>query len=196
MNQSAERQQAPEFGPKGAIAALADGALDEHEAQIAIDLLLNSEELRAAWDELHWTGDCLRSEETGALLGRGDFMTRFHAELAAEPTVLAPAKTRAAPRRWLRYGVPATAAVMVSAVVWMAHPSGGSALVASDAAPAGTAVIVPVSAPVAARAVVDPAQLNEYLAAHQEFSATGLHGPGAIQAASFNIVADGGRDHP
>ena len=197
MNQSAEQQQAPELGPRGAIAALADSALDEREAQIAIDLLLNSEELRAAWDELHWSGDCLRSEETGALVGRGDFMSRFHAVLAAEPTVLAPAKTRAAPRRWLRYGVPASAAVvMVSAVVWMAHPGGNAALVASDATPAGKTAMVPVSAPVAVRAAVDPAQLNEYLAAHQEFSASGLHGPGAIQAASFNIVADGGRDHP
>jgi sigma-E factor negative regulatory protein RseA len=194
MNQSAERQQAPEFGPKGAIAALADSALDEKEAQLAIDLLLASEELRAAWDELHWTGDCLRSEETGALVGRGDFMSRFHDVLAGEPTVLAPAKTQAPPRRWLRYGVPATAAVMVSAVVWMAHPGSSASLVASEAAPSVN--VAPVAVPVVSRVAVDPAQLNEYLAAHQEFSASGLHGPGAIQAASFNIVADGGRDHP
>jgi sigma-E factor negative regulatory protein RseA len=196
MNQSAERQQAPEFGPKGAIAALADSALDEREAQIAIELLLNSAELRQAWDELHWTGDCLRSEETGAMVGRGDFMSRFHDVLAAEATILAPAKTRTPPRRWLRYGVPATAAVMVSAVVWMAHPGGSAPLVASDVAPTANSATVPAAIPVASRAAVDPAQLNEYLAAHQEFSATALHGPGAIQAASFNIVADGGRDHP
>ncbi len=196
MNQSAEQQLAPEFGPKGAIGALADSALDEREAHIAIELLLNSDELRAAWDELHWAGDCLRSEETGAMVGRGDFMSRFHDVLAAEPTILAPAKTRTAPRRWLRYGVPATAAVMVSAVVWMAHPGGSAALVASDAVPTANSAMGPAAIPVASRAVVDPAQLNEYLAAHQEFSATALHGPGAIQAASFNIVADGGRDHP
>jgi negative regulator of sigma E activity len=190
MNQSAELQVAPEFGPQGAIGALADSALSESEAQHAIDLLLSSPELRAQWDELHWVGDCLRSEETGALVADADFMARFHDALAQEATVLAPAKTRASSRRWLRYGVPATA-VVVSAVVWMAMPTANVAVVAQDAPVAQSAAAAP-----AVTAAVDPAQLNEYLAAHQELAATALHGQGSIQAASYNVVADGGHDHP
>jgi sigma-E factor negative regulatory protein RseA len=198
MNQSAEQRIAPESGPRGVVSALADGALDEAPAQQAIDLLLSSGEMRVAWDELHWVGDCLRSEETGAMNPSDAFMARFSERLASEPTVLAPKSSAqaSASRHWLRYGLPASAAVVVmSAAAWMALP-GGSALVAQDQASPQPVVLRPVADREPGTRAVDPSQLNEYLRAHQEFGATALHGPGAIQAASFNIVADSSRDHP
>jgi sigma-E factor negative regulatory protein RseA len=198
MKQSAEQKLAPESGPRGVVSALADGALGNTEAQRAIDLVLASNELRDVWGELHWVGDCLRSEETGSLVGSEDFMARFSKRLALEPTVLAPqVSSDRAPRRWLRYGLPSAAVVVVSAAVWMALPGQGG-LVAQDQAAMQQSVlpVVAEAKPAPAVHAVDPAQLNEYLAAHQEFGATALHGPGAIQAASFNIVADNTREHP
>jgi negative regulator of sigma E activity len=204
MNQAAGQNLAPELDLDGSIGALADDALDPLEAQRVLDLLLETPSLRARWDEIHWVGDCLRSEETGALTGSQDFMTRFSERLAKEPTVLAPSATQRAPRRWMRYGVPGAAAVAaVSMVVWIAQPT--SSLVADGAdGPAKVQAIAqgapaPAQVQVAKAPVqrsVDPALLREYVMAHQEFGATALHGPGAIQAASFDIPATEGANRP
>jgi negative regulator of sigma E activity len=202
MNQVASAKAAPEFSFDGAVGALADDALDAAEAQHVLDMLLNTPQLRATWDEVHWVGDCLRSDETGALTGSAGFMARFGEKLAQEPTVLAPRRESALPKRWMRYGVPSVAAALaVTMVVWIAIPTTGGSLVADSAdnkvaGVAGThapSAQIQVAAP--ARSV-DPALLREYVMAHQEFGATALHGPGAIQAASFDIPATEGANRP
>jgi sigma-E factor negative regulatory protein RseA len=203
MNDAAGQQPAPELGLDGAVGAFADGALSTDEAQHVLDVLLNTPALRATWDELHWVGDCLRSEETGAMTASADFMTRFGERLAAEPTVLAPGGGSARPKRWLRYAVPGAAAMAaVTMVVWIALPPSGNLVAESDPALATKAsapasVTAAPAAPIAAAPQpVDPAQLREYVMAHQEFGSTGLHGPVAIQAASFDIAANEGSKHP
>jgi sigma-E factor negative regulatory protein RseA len=172
------------------VAALADGNLSDADAQAVLDLLIHSTELRDYWDELHAVGDALRSEE---LIGTSDeFVARFASRLAAEPTVLASRNLRAN-RPWLRYGFPGlAAAAAIAMVAWIAAPQFSGAPIGAPAQVARVEPRAPVAAvveQVALRASpVDPKQLNEYLAAHQQFSVTALHGPGYIQSASLETV--------
>jgi negative regulator of sigma E activity len=196
-------QSAESGGSRGLIGALADGELDAAQAQRAIDALLADPELQAEWRRIHWVGDCLRSDETGAQVASEGFMERLSTRLAAEPTILAPTARRT--DSWRRLGLPglsiAAAVAMVSWVGWTNRPlapglaQGGSPatamastapLSAPVSAPAGPAVPLAAAAPAAPSRPVDPAELREYLAAHEQFSSPQLKGMGSFHTAAWS----------
>jgi len=183
------------------ISALADGELDPQEAQATLDELLGSTEAQTFWLELHATGDCLRSEETGCSVSPEGFMERFSAVLAGEPVVLAlraPAVKAAPQRAWLRYGLPgASIAAGIAMVLWMAIPqiSPTDSEVAQATTGLETAAVVkpavevnvaPAPEAVPAKIQIDPEQVGEYLTAHQ----------GSVQAASLTIISNKADSRP
>ncbi|MDD5241785.1 MAG: sigma-E factor negative regulatory protein [Sulfuricella sp.] len=68
------------------LSALADGELEQEEAMALLTSIKEQQGLREEWMLLHLIGDTLR--QTHSL--SSDFNTRFSAQLAKEPTVLAP----------------------------------------------------------------------------------------------------------
>lgn len=146
---------------KEKISVLMDGELDERGAGELIGGLRGESagEGAEAWRTYHLIGDAMRDTR---LLSDG-FQSRFAQRLAAEPTVLAPARRAPEPRRWLPMAAAAGAAFAL--VGWMAfapeqRPAPAPAPVAK-AQPAQDARPVAVPIPTAA---------NDYLLAHQSFS--------------------------
>ena len=193
---SAFSQSAAAIEARHRVSALADGELETAEAHRVIDAVLASPELEAYWTQVHRAGDCLRSEEVAGTGDGGAFLRRFAARFADEPAILASRRDRAArsfPHSWLRVGVPGTSVAAALLVVgWMVMPHDRSDRVRETVAQANIAPapvsIVPTTAPAAVETVavqpVDPQQLADYLAAHQQLASSVFRGPSA-QAASF-----------
>jgi len=72
-----------------ALSALLDGELSAAQASAVLDTLERDPELRALWERYHLIGGALRGE--GVVLAYRDVAQRCRAQIAAEPTVLAPA---------------------------------------------------------------------------------------------------------
>jgi sigma-E factor negative regulatory protein RseA len=144
---------------KERISALMDGELDDASAAPAIEALAKDGEARDAWRTYHLISDALGK---GRMLSDG-FSARVAAELAGEPTVLAPSRRRAAaePRRWVAM---AAGVAAVSLVGWLGF------------APQQTAVAPVAQAPKAELVKAEPVVVplpdgaNDYLLAHQGFS--------------------------
>jgi sigma-E factor negative regulatory protein RseA len=150
---------------KDRISALMDGELDDQSAAFAIEALAREGEAREAWRTYHLISDTLgkgtHALSKGRMLSEG-FTARVAAELAREPTVLAPSRRRPAePRRWVAL---AAGVAAVSLVGWLGF------------APQQTAVAPVAQAPKAELAKKEPAVVplpdgtNDYLLAHQGFS--------------------------
>ncbi|HYN12242.1 MAG TPA: sigma-E factor negative regulatory protein [Burkholderiales bacterium] len=143
---------------KDRISALMDGELDERSAAEVIDLLGRGGEALQAWRSYHLIGDSMRDSR---LLSEG-FGERLRERLAAEPTVLAPARLAGAQRRRLALPVAASAAA-VALVAWLAFapqpPQSPQQQLVPQVAQAKPPVAVPL-----------PSSANDYLLAHQGFS--------------------------
>jgi sigma-E factor negative regulatory protein RseA len=153
------------------ISALMDGELDETAAGAAIDAVQREEVAGDAWRTYHLIRDAMTDTQ---VLSPG-FSERMAQRLAAEPTVLAPARratapSRTEPRRWIPVAAAASAAFAL--VGWLAfapdRPSAPQPQVAQAPAPkvaevqreeARTVVVAPI-----------PVSANDYLLAHQGFS--------------------------
>src|SRR4030067_219383 len=96
------------------LSATLDGETARAETGACITAMKHDEALRQKWSEYHLIGDLMR----GAAPVQDDFMTRFSAQLAAEPTVLAPRRS-VWPQRV------AVASVAVLAVWGGVRPCGG-----------------------------------------------------------------------
>jgi len=134
------------------ISQVMDGELDDEEAQRFFGALRDSEAQRE-WHAYHLIGDVLR--DTSAV--SDDFMGRFSARLAEEPTVLAPHRL---PKRNPRMIALSAAASMtaVGLVVW--------AVLQTGAPHAPAELTVAKAAPIE----LASADVNPYLLAHQEYS--------------------------
>jgi sigma-E factor negative regulatory protein RseA len=71
------------------LSATLDGETPRAETDTCIGALKHDEGLRQNWSEYHLIGDLMR----GVAPAQDDFMARFSAQLAAEPTVLAPRRS-------------------------------------------------------------------------------------------------------
>jgi sigma-E factor negative regulatory protein RseA len=148
------------------ISSLMDGELDAHQAGHQIDRLKTDPEARANWEAFHLIGDAMRGD---CVVSR-EFSGRLHAQLAAEPTVLAPRRSVA--RRVAAYAFPAAASFSAVAVVgWMAFYSPLSPQPVVTASPAAQPPVVAAAGPQEQLAnVPSEGRMNSYLMAHQAFS--------------------------
>ncbi len=153
---------------KSKISALMDGELDSEDVAGMIAQLNKTDGLRDEWATYHLIGDAMRQSTASV-----DITQRVSARLAAEPTILAPQPM--AGNRIKVFALSAAASVAAVAVVgWMGlqsmdHPQENLASNKSAFQPAIQATPVATSAHVSVPA---PAQINDYLLAHREFSAT------------------------
>ena len=163
--------------------ALMDSELDARQAQSEIARLEQDPQARSNWETYHLIGDVMR----GNRMAGGGIARKVSEQLAREPTVLAPQRSR--PSRTTAYALSAAASVSAVALVgWMAlNSSPREEQIAAPSAPTSA----PQSAPQLASVPYD-GKMNDYLIAHQEFSAntSGLAGYIRTIAAS---PGDGGR---
>jgi sigma-E factor negative regulatory protein RseA len=149
---------------KEKLSAMMDSALTDDECDGCVRRLKDDPELRAAWDLYHLIGDSMRGHTAPHVADQ------VRARLAAEPTILAPRRTRTAPAHTRLAWYPLAAAASAAAVAlvgWLAlplfdiQPGAGSQTIARSTETPAT--VLP--------AAVPPAQgLADYLLAHQRFS--------------------------
>ena len=161
-------------GMKAKVSEWMDGELDGAEAGRLVSTLRDEGEDRETWRMYHLIGDSLR--DTRALSPQ--FAARMRDRLAAEPTVLAPAKAfEKAGRGWRGFLMPmAASAAAVGMVGWLAlAPERDSA--SRSFAPVATApVATPTQVAVGADqgAVPPPVATEDYLLAHQNYASRSL----------------------
>ena len=145
---------------KERISQLMDGELDDRSAADTIRACAQGGEALDTWRTYHLISDAMRDSR---VLSAG-FSARLAQRLQAEPTVLAPQRTRAESRTWFALSAAASFAA-VALVGWLAFAPQGSG---PGQAPqlAQTQAVQPQEA---APAMV-PSAANDYLLAHQGFS--------------------------
>lgn len=156
---------------KEQISALMDGELDDGEARIVFGRFKQDAAARAEWEVYHLIGDSLRQTP----VWNDGFSARFAEKIAAEPTVLAPLRRPAFKRPVVALSAAASLAA-VSLVAWTAFQFN------QPDAPA-----TPGSGKIAGSEVAH--DVNRYLVAHQEYSATPMGTGAAIHGASPYLSA-------
>jgi len=149
---------------KERISELMDGELARREAAHALDRLGTEGEARDTWRRYHLIGDAMRGT---SLLSAG-FAARVAAQLALEPTVLAPRRAAAEPMRprWQLLSAAASLAA-IALVGWVAFaPQESVQQVAQTPPPAAAKVAIAQNAAPAAQ-VPPPDAASDYLYAHQ-----------------------------
>ena len=150
---------------KDRISQLMDGELDDRSAAETIKACAQEAEALETWRTYHLISDAMRDSR---VLSAG-FSGRVMQRLAAEPTVLAPARARPESRTWFIASAAASFAA-VGLVGWLAFaPQQGSAPQVAQSAPA------PQQPPAQVlqaqpNLVPPPTAANYYLLAHQGFS--------------------------
>ena len=154
---------------KDQVSALMDGELDDNEARIVVGRFKQDAAMRDEWEIYHLIGDNLRQPPVWS----DAFSKRFAEKFAAEPTVLAPSR-RPALRRPMVVLSAAASLAAVSLVAWTAfHFNQPDAASVTNATNANRMAGGEVSH-----------EVNRYLVAHQEYSATPLGTSVALADAS------------
>lgn len=159
------------------ISALVDGELEQEEASALLAAVKEQPGLQQEWQHFHLIGDALR--QTPPL--SPDFSARFAAQLAKEPTVLAPRRFPQSRRPLIALSAAASVAA-VSLVAW----------VALQFNTAGSGLAVQATVAEASPASAAPVNVSSYLLAHQEYSHAAQE-MSAYQRASLEKPRDGSR---
>lgn len=158
------------------VSAAIDGELDTAQFDAFIRDYKRDNHLAAQWQTYHFIGDALRQTP----INSPSIAQRVSAQLANEPTLLAPQRKSLVHK----YALPVAASVAaVMLVSWSAlnltsDPIHTSTM-AANTPTAQTAIIQ--------TAQIDPSQLNEFIAAHRDYSA-GVNSP--FVNASYEIPAE------
>lgn len=147
------------------LSAVLDGEATRAETETCVAALKQNDGLRQSWAETHLIGDLMR----GVTPASDDFMTRFTAQLASEPTVLAPRRS-AWPQR-------VAVASFASLAVWGVISITGQRAETPVATPMAAAE--PEFQRVASESEQDAAdsRLAPYFVAHQEFAPMAMASP-------------------
>lgn len=148
------------------ISALMDGELDAEEAARIIKTLAADDTRRGDWDTYHLIGACLRGEAGASRPAATD---AIFAQLAAEPTVLAPGALAAkAGERRTRIALAMAASIVTfSAVSVIALKQQAGVTVAPMQAIQATA---PLAVAVGAATKESEGRVNDYLVIHRQFA--------------------------
>lgn len=154
------------------ISALMDGELDPEEAAVVVDQFRKMDGLREQWALYHLISDSLGQSDVKPF----DITLRVGARLADEPDIRAALVPRSSMKhRPIAYAAAASIAA-VAVAGWMSLQT----MQPSEVARQNLAENNPVPAtaiPAVPAAVSAPAQINDYLLAHREFSpSTSVHG--------------------
>jgi sigma-E factor negative regulatory protein RseA len=154
---------------KSKISAMMDGELESEDISSIITQIKKTDDLKNDWSTYHLIGDSLRRSSSSI-----DISHRVSTALATEPTLLAPRPTKQ--NKFKVFALSAAASLAAVVVVgWMGLQSMGHSpenftnnKIALQPAP-------PPSIPASSSATDPapaPAQINDYLLAHRQFSAT------------------------
>jgi len=140
------------------LSAALDGETARAETEACITALKRDGDLRENWSEYHLIGDLMRGE----VPAQQDFMARFSAQLAAEPTVLAPRRS-VWPQR-------VAVASLASLAVWGAISISG--MMSDEPATLPMASVAPgfQQASLSSEPPSEDPRFTPYLVAHQEFA--------------------------
>jgi sigma-E factor negative regulatory protein RseA len=146
------------------LSAVLDGETTRAETEACATALKHNDGLRQAWAESHLIGDLMR----GVMPASDDYMSRFSAQLATEPTVLAPRRS-AWPQR-------VAVASFASLAVWGVIAITGSV---SESPVATQMAAAPDFQRVATESEQDASdsRLAPYFVAHQEFAPMAMASP-------------------
>lgn len=155
-----------------------DGELDADDAAGTIARFKKTDELRDQWAVYHLISDILAQPEGTHV----DVTRRVSARLAAEPTVLAPRPS--AKHKPVAFAAAASIAAMAVAGWMSLHTTQPTDRLQANLAdnrpsPAATVPVTTTASVSAAPSVPNsaPAQINDYLMAHREFSpGAAMHG--------------------
>ena len=148
------------------LSAFLDGETGHAEAGNCLDALKRDADLRQDWADYHLIGDLMRGV---AAQPAPDYMTRFSAQLAAEPTILAP-RRNVWPQR-------IAVASFASLAAWGAVTLNGMLSTDPAAVPMAKAPEAQQVALASDTADEEDVRLAPYLVAHQEIAPMAVASP-------------------